>query len=208
MFNQSMSHSGLHPVLPDTAVVIYPRRNRLAIFKGNLLHGVLGSDTPAIRTTLLVNFWRNKTAGDPSSPPVAIDKHIMRYVASLVNASRDTVTEKVNLLEIPIEKSFYEDISSWKKQKLPTDCKYAVDKSNNSKGKAFIFRLKPSTYPYNSDDLYQNWFLWPIDPVSERVVASILPKSNWRTKMPGGDPFTKFVADNSTEGVKQAFISC
>jgi hypothetical protein len=56
---------------------VKPRRNRYALFAGNLMHGVLDADgnTPAqalpgprgrLRVTLVVNFWAARPTGVPS----------------------------------------------------------------------------------------------------------------------------------------------
>lgn len=61
---------------PQTLEAVKPRRNRYAIFKGNLLHGVLDRDgrTPSralpgprgrLRVTLVVNYWEAPPEGVP-----------------------------------------------------------------------------------------------------------------------------------------------
>jgi hypothetical protein len=45
--------------------IMYPRKNRYCLFRGDMLHGVLPSEDNAMRTTLLVNWW---TGDRPMSP--------------------------------------------------------------------------------------------------------------------------------------------
>ena len=41
----------------DRLETVKPRRNRYAIFAGNLFHGVLGGPRGRLRVTLVVNYW-------------------------------------------------------------------------------------------------------------------------------------------------------
>ena len=43
-----------------------PRRNRYAIFAGNLFHGVLGGAKGRLRVTLVVNYWDRRPTGVPT----------------------------------------------------------------------------------------------------------------------------------------------
>lgn len=189
VFNQSMSYSGLRPVLPETLAIIYPRRNRLAVFKGNLFHGVLKCESQFVRATLLVNYWRNKTAGDPPPSPIAIDQHLMKYSAKLIDESAKTVLYDTKIVEVPMTRQFRDDLLVWQKQTLPSafeETVKAITKENCSK--VFLFRLEPSIFC--DKDHYQNWHLWPIDPNSGEISVLTLPDDkSWRAQLPGGDPF-------------------
>jgi hypothetical protein len=44
VFNQSTHLRGLWPPLPSEVAVVYPHPNRLLLFRGSLLHGVLVSE--------------------------------------------------------------------------------------------------------------------------------------------------------------------
>jgi hypothetical protein len=45
---------------------VKPRRNRYALFAGNLLHGVMPGPRGRLRVTLVVNFWAARPTGVPS----------------------------------------------------------------------------------------------------------------------------------------------
>ena len=45
---------------------VKPRRNRYAIFAGNLFHGVLGGAKGRLRVTLVVNYWDRRPTGVPT----------------------------------------------------------------------------------------------------------------------------------------------
>ena len=45
------------PPEPQCSTLILPAANSLAVFDGRLAHGVLSSQSMALRATLLVNWW-------------------------------------------------------------------------------------------------------------------------------------------------------
>merc|ERR1712217_660957 len=65
VYNQTMDSYGSQPRVPSDLHVIFPRKNRFATFLGDRYHGVLvpvddNDPSKALRTTLLINWWRQK----------------------------------------------------------------------------------------------------------------------------------------------------
>jgi hypothetical protein len=56
----------LSKIHADALQTVKPRRNRYAIFAGNLFHGVLSGPPGRLRITLVVNFWAKRPAGVPT----------------------------------------------------------------------------------------------------------------------------------------------
>ncbi|MCA1826029.1 MAG: 2OG-Fe(II) oxygenase [Myxococcales bacterium] len=50
----------------DRLETVKPRRNRYAIFRGNLFHGVLAGPRGRLRITLVVNFWARRPTEVPT----------------------------------------------------------------------------------------------------------------------------------------------
>lgn len=50
----------------DRLETVEPRRNRYAIFAGDLFHGVLKGPAGRLRITLVVNFWAKRPTGVPT----------------------------------------------------------------------------------------------------------------------------------------------
>lgn len=50
----------------DALETVKPRRNRYAVFAGNLFHGVLEGPPGRLRVTLVVNFWSKRPTGVPA----------------------------------------------------------------------------------------------------------------------------------------------
>jgi len=89
VFNQAPTRRGLYPPTPDSVGVVFPKKNRMSLFKGNRFHGVLRSDESSDkRVTLLVNYWRNKTAGESFTHVMPQEEIFMRR-GSEISASED-----------------------------------------------------------------------------------------------------------------------
>ena len=84
--------SGNLALLPEEATecdIMFPRRNRYMLFRGDLLHGVLPCNELEMRTTLLVNWWCGKKPKDPACSVPTIE-----LMESLTKAKKTKKTKK------------------------------------------------------------------------------------------------------------------
>lgn len=77
------AHSTMHYLL------IEPQRNSYAIFKGNLLHGVLRRDLdlPIKRQTFLVNFWKEHVPLEPACRVPQMKHGLLQTLATWIGSS-------------------------------------------------------------------------------------------------------------------------
>ena len=174
------------------------------MFKGNKFHGVLKANNDDIdtssRDTLLVNYWRDKTAGEKETPTTTRD-------AMLVEEFRDEMKgpnrDQYQIHHRPIRKNykihnlnrdFKEDLWTWKSQKLPEKYLEMIEMSSNSmhNNDFHLFQLRETDVLYHIDPngTYQNWHFWEVDETSRNINVIQLPNDkDWRKSMPGGNPF-------------------
>ena len=201
VFNQSMSSNGMNPMLPKELSLIYPKENRLLMFKGNKFHGVLkdGDGDVSSRDTLLVNYWRDKTAGEKETPTTIRD-------AMLVEEFRDEMKGPHHLQyqqHRPVRKGyrihqldrdFKEDLWKWKSQEIPNEYheRIKIDKLEGYNDGFHLFKLRTTDVMKDTDPngTYQNWHHWEVDESSRNIGIIQLPSDKeWRKSMPGGNPF-------------------
>lgn len=193
VFNQSMGARGMSPLLPEEVLLVHPKKNRLLMFKGNRFHGVMKDDdgNSLQRDTLLVNYWRDKTAGEVETPTDPTDVHNMGRIEELLKSTQAT-PKHVSIERLSLSREFSTDLRSWQNQNIPESYKHAVRELTQSQQQGvYLFRLPQSSSVMkllNSSDQYQNWHLWPITDAGSLTVLR-LPNVNWREGMPGGDPF-------------------
>jgi len=144
VFNQSQSGFGVTPVLPKEVAIVHPKRNRLLAFDGKLYHGVAKSSDSNVRTTLLINYWRYKTAGEVYTPISFTDDAMIRKAKSMSVKSKpnknddengdsgfdcdgggDEICANINkptIVDIPLssfDRHFLEDFLEWRNQTIP-----------------------------------------------------------------------------------------
>jgi hypothetical protein len=77
---------------PTTATAVPPRRGRLALFPGTLLHGVLpGPPSRWPRVTMLVNWWRSVPRMEPAPDPRGITRASRRWQVERARTSVATL---------------------------------------------------------------------------------------------------------------------
>ena len=202
VFNQSMTEKGMTPILPKELSLIFPKENRLLMFKGNKYHGVLkgeDDDDASNRLTLLVNYWRDKTAGEKHTPTISRDPILLEEFRDEINGPRrqmyqshQPVSKKHTIHYV--DREFKEDIWTWKDQKIPKNYRTSTNASkldrNHDEDTFQLFKLRESIADLDPNGTYQNWPFWKTDEKSRNIEVIQLPNHDeWRRSMPGGYPF-------------------
>jgi len=221
VFNQNMSKYGINPVLPEEVAVVYPKQNRMMLFDGTLYHGVLKTnEIKTLRSTLLVNYWRTKTAGEAHTPSTFLDgiatmffkansKQLDQREQEHSNSVRKSEVKvskfKRNIVSqtrIEIERDLIMDFVDWQDQIIPKEVEKSINKTCvhgirlSCSGFAVLKLKTNSDYNYNinvdAHQGYTRWMDWKVDHDTGEILAGRLDIDavrQWRTKMPGGNPF-------------------
>lgn len=142
VFNQTMTSSGIYPYLPEEIWLSYPHKNKMMLFNGNLLHGVLNSISETNgdkrRRTLLINYWKgDKMAGtkaahidansdDELAAMAIMDKMKLNDIYSH-NSKRNAMVEESSEVQM-YGVDFIDDIIIWKSKWIPSAYKQAIDR--------------------------------------------------------------------------------
>ena len=206
VFNQSMGQNGTTPTLPREVALVYPRRNRVLAFNGKLYHGVM--EFPAAtgrerkRATLLVNYWRNKTAGELFTPTVKTDTLLMQRAAKILDGSECRSHQRVPpRIKYPERQTFegvdfYEDFKAWREQRVPARVNERLNKLIADEGTSPFFWFHYGSQ--KSNDIleeggqgYARWTDWTIeeDGTVSPLKIDAQALNAWRAGMPGGNPF-------------------
>jgi len=199
MFNQQPSEMGLDPPVPEEIAVVFPRKGRMSLFRGDRFHGVLkhNRDASKTRLTLLVNYWKDKTAGEPFTPQLPYESlYLQRLYDLLLHGPEYRVSPQLTELDrIEIARDFKEDIIEWQQQTLPDSYWEAIqDEVSNPKVR---YALRPSVinaFCESSGDSFANWPHWSVHETTGEVTLLKMDAdhlSNWRDTMPGGNPYKK-----------------
>ena len=117
VLDQVMSACGLSPPIPESITVVHPERNKMLLFRGDLLHGVLNSNAAAEkRLTLLVNYWK----GDIYAGGVGTYRSDEEGVLQLARLPRNAIGSHsvVYPSTFTSEYNFVDDIGYWQQQQL------------------------------------------------------------------------------------------
>ena len=84
IFDQEMKHGAFSPVLPQSLEFILPKENHYCIFRGNLLHGVMGrlwrkQEKCPIRIALSINYWKNKPTASYVATSLDFEEKFLKF---------------------------------------------------------------------------------------------------------------------------------
>lgn len=166
VLDQVMSSCGLHPPLPEAVTVVNPAKNKLLLFRGDLLHGVLNSPTSSgKRLTLLVNYWR----GDVHAGSVDTYRSDAVGVSAVARLAGNAVSQHsvVRPAVYVSEYSFADDMEYWQRQLLPPSlaaipaAQYVVKaNASNHVNKHFEWVRKHVVKSCDSSFVVGNWKYW------------------------------------------------
>ena len=96
----------LVPSIPERSALVHPEFGRLALFQGDLAHGVLQSGFTGKRITFLMNWW--------AAPPKNIQRPTAAYIADrqLATAAQTSVDRSGGYIEVA-EAAVEEDARWW-----------------------------------------------------------------------------------------------
>lgn len=183
IFNQTMTDRGLSPTLSTFVSVVPPKLNRMLLFKGSLLHGVIGDDENKTRRTLLINYWYDKTAGSEQTVVLEDEPVHIRHVEELVIAEGGPDPLFYTPVTFQSERSFAADFDIWRSQRVPAQLYASIESLvvENSAHSLSLFSLDSS--PFNiafqdnhinghfdfifstlgvKDFVVGNWVLWEL----------------------------------------------
>lgn len=154
-------------------------------------------DASKTRLTLLVNYWKDKTAGEPFTPQLPYEGlYLQRFYDLLLNGPEYRVSPQLTDLDrVEVARDFKEDIIEWQQQTLPSNYWEVIQEEVSSP--KVRYSLKPSVinaFCKSSGDSFANWPHWSVHETTGEVTLLKLDAdhlNNWRDTMPGGNPYKK-----------------
>ncbi len=115
VMDQVMSACGLSPPIPESITVVHPERNKMLLFRGDLLHGVLNSNAAAgKRLTLLVNYWKGEIYAGGVDTYRSDEEGVLQLARLPINAINSHLV--VHPSTYMSEYNFVDDIEYWQHQ--------------------------------------------------------------------------------------------